>query len=362
VRSTPRVLLAALSLEPGNGGIGRLARLTAAVLARQVRCGKFEAEAITLLDKTPQTDLGLPVRTAAGSRLRFVAEVHRAALTHTHVIYDFLGTARAHCRVPLLRRPFLTWICGVEIWPGPTPDRLKQLRWKTARRADKLLSISHYTRLRSQLDRAQVCWLATESDDAPASCAGAKPPRVLMISRVDEAYKGHQELVDCWPSVVAGAPDAVLTLAGQGPRLEQLRHRAAASPCSRQIEVLGYVPESEMEGLLARTAVFAMPSRGEGFGLVYVEAMRHGIPVIASIHDAGQEINIEGVTGYNVDLDRPNELAQRLVQLLRNPKLATEMGQRGRQHWKWHFAFSAFEARLAPILDRFLAAKKRRAA
>jgi phosphatidylinositol alpha-1,6-mannosyltransferase len=362
VKNIPRVLLAAMSLQPGNGGIGRLARLTARVLARQARSGKIEARAITLLDETPVTDLDLPTWNAAGSRLRFVAQVQRAAFTHTHVIYDFLGTARAHHRVPLLRRPFLAWICGVEVWPEPAPDRLKRLRFKSARRADMLVSISGYTRARSRLGQANVCWLATESDQMPSPKRHAKPARVLMLSRVDETYKGHDILLDCWPRVIASVPDAVLTFAGDGPGLEALRRKAAQSACASRIEVLGFVPESKMDDLWRRTTVFAMPSSGEGFGLVYIEAMRYGIPVIATVCGAAQEINLDGVTGYNINLSDSDELPRRLIQLLKSPQLAAKTGHRGRERWKKHFRFSAFEARFVPILDEFLTHRKRKAA
>ncbi len=102
------------------------------------------------------------------------------------------------------------------------------------------------------------------------------------------------------------------------------------------------------------TTVFAMPSRGEGFGLVYIEAMRHGRPVLASIHDAASEVNLDGVTGYNVDLDKPSELPERLIALLKDADRAAELGVNGKRRWREHFAYSAFKQRFLPILTAFL--------
>ena len=91
--------------------------------------------------------------------------------------------------------------------------------------------------------------------------------------------------------------------------------------------------------------MFAMPSRGEGFGLVYIEAMRHGLPVIASRQDAGQEINIDGETGFNIDLGSVTELPDRIIYLLENPDLAQAMGLAGYKRWAEHFRYGAFKER-----------------
>ena len=97
-----------------------------------------------------------------------------------------------------------------------------------------------------------------------------------------------------------------------------------------------------------------MPARGEGLGLAYLEAMRQGIAIVASVHDAAPEINLHGVTGYNIDLDQPRDLARRLVELLRDRALRDRMGAAGRDRWHAHFRYSAFRDRVQPILRSFL--------
>jgi phosphatidylinositol alpha-1,6-mannosyltransferase len=174
-----------------------------------------------------------------------------------------------------------------------------------------------------------------------------------MVSRADDLYKGHASLIDCWPRVSAAVPGARLTFAGRGTRLTELRDRAAASPVAGSIEFRGFVPEDELDALYLSARVFALPSRGEGFGLVFVEAMRHGLPVVATVHDAGSEVNVDGVTGYNVNLDRPDELPDRLVRLLSDPPHAAALGAAGRRRWAEHFRASAFEARLDAVLTDF---------
>ena len=102
--------------------------------------------------------------------------------------------------------------------------------------------------------------------------------------------------------------------------------------------------------------VFAMPSRVEGFGMVYVEAMRQGLPVIASMQDAGQEVNIDGETGRNVDLNRPGALESALVELLSDADHARRMGEAGRRHWNRAFRYSNFKERFLGALGSGAAA------
>lgn len=85
--------------------------------------------------------------------------------------------------------------------------------------------------------------------------------------------------------------------------------------------------------------------------------MRHGVPVIASVHDAGAEVNADGENGYNVDLERPTDLADKLIALLRDDVLCAALGKRGQERWRTHFSYSAFRTRLAPLLRDFLSVR-----
>ena len=337
------------------GGICRVARLMARALG-EAGC---RVSALDLLDAEPPEDLGIPIRTFRGNRLAFAWACHRAALAGSLLIYDHLGTARAHPRLPGLRRPHVAWIHGIEVWEDLRADRLA-----AARRADLLLCNSNHTPRRAYdlhgapFDRAQVCWLATEEDEPPADppCFDFDgPPTALILGRLDEGrYKGHRELIECWPRVIAAVPEARLLIVGGGSDLEAVRSLAAQSPAAASVEIAGFVPENRIEAVWRRAHVFAMPSRGEGFGLVYIEAMRRGLPVIASVHDAAPEVNLDGITGYNVDLDRPAELPEHVIALLGNPDLARRLGQAGQARWREHFRYSIFRTRFLLLLSNVL--------
>ncbi len=350
-----RLSLAVTSLLPGNGGIARVARLMARVLAEEARHGRLSLRTVGLYDEQGIGDLGVAVTGARGSRWRFTAAIQASELRSTHCLSDSLAMVRAHNVLPLLRRPLLAWIHGIEVWDGARADRLD-----AARRTDLLVANSAYTRERAErlhggFARAEVCWLGTESDEAPVPVRRDGPPIALVLGRLEPGRdKGHQVLIDVWPQVVGAVPDARLRIVGGGPDLPRIRELAAQSAAAANIEVAGFIPDDEIAAVWTQATAFAMPSRGEGFGLVYVEAMRQGVPVIASVHDAAPEINLDGETGYNVDLARPADLVDRVVQILRDRDLATRLGAAGHQRWAQHFRYSAFRQRFLSVLAHFV--------
>jgi phosphatidyl-myo-inositol dimannoside synthase len=351
IRRSPVLTVAAQTFQGSRGGIARVCELVARVaidadypvslLSVENEGGSYEGYDIW--------------RGYGGSRARFVAACAQAALGGNRMLYDQLGTARAHIFPARITRPTGVWIHGIEVWDQLRPDRLR-----VAHRMGCMLANTHFTRERAigydkVFESARVCWLATLEDDPPPDLAALDgPPIVLILGRLDNsAYKGHRELIDTWPAVVEAVPEARLVIVGTGPSLDQHRSLAAASDAAANIEVVGFVPESALPDIWRRTVVFAMPSRGEGFGLSYIEAMRWGVPVIASTHDAGQEVNVHNETGFNVDLDQKHDLKDSLVELLRDRNLARRMGAGGQRRWREHFCYSAFVARFSAELKRF---------
>jgi phosphatidylinositol alpha-1,6-mannosyltransferase len=190
--------------------------------------------------------------------------------------------------------------------------------------------------------------------DAPSlRSPGGDTPTVLIVGRMlsAERYKGHDELLEAWPRIVAACGDARLVIVGDGDDRPRLQAKAAALGIDSSVCFTGFVSQARLREHYADGWVFAMPSRGEGFGLVYLEAMSHGLPCIGSIHDAAGEVIDDGVTGYLVDQRDTTAMAERIVQLLRDRSLRAQMGRCSQERFQTHFTYERFRARLLSILE-----------
>jgi phosphatidylinositol alpha-1,6-mannosyltransferase len=280
-----------------------------------------------------------------GRRLPFVAANLAYSFGSDLVFYDFPGTARAH-RIIGSRKPYYLWVHGLEIWPpGPRRDYARAIRGASAVFANSRHTLDKLSETVPGLANTHLCWLGTEYDDPPVSHLPRRNT-VLFVGRNDEMFaKGQDLLIALWPDVVAEIPDAKLQFVGGGTHLDHLRSVARASPTHASIEISGALPDRRLNEIYAEAKLFAMPSEIEGFGLVYVEAMSHGVPIITSTNDASQELNLDGMTGYAIDRGDKARLVDRIVAILRDPDLHRRLSDGAVEHWRRNFTFSAFSRR-----------------
>jgi phosphatidylinositol alpha-1,6-mannosyltransferase len=188
------------------------------------------------------------------------------------------------------------------------------------------------------------------------------PNTIVILGRMSasERYKGHDQLILALPRVLADVPDATLVCVGRGDDVERLRTKAAALGVGRQVHFPGFVPETALAPLLHHTALFAMPSRGEGFGLVYLEAMRAAVPCLGSRDDAAADVIVDGETGFLVPHQDPDAIAGAVVRVLVDEQLRRRFGSAGRRRYEAVFAYPRFRARFGALLaDAFPSSRRR---
>ena len=353
-RAGERFALATVS-RAGADGIAHVARLLHRALT------ELSGRPPLALDVDPASPEGVTIGERASFATRLVGA--QAARRVDRVIFGHVTLARAQRRIPgAFRRPYAVFTHGVEVWGTPlSVDRLAALQG-----AELLLSNSHFTARRiasmyPALQRVHACPLALlpppvaadagKPDDALLSRIGSRS--VLIVGRMiaAERYKGHDELIDCWRRVCAGVPGAQLVVAGAGDDAERLRGKASAAGLGDAAVFCGRVSDATLAALYERTAVFAMPSCGEGFGIVYLEAMRAGRPCIASSDDGAVDVVVAGETGLLIPHGDRDALATAVIELLSRPERAAALGQAGRRRYEQHFTFGHFRDRLRAALE-----------
>jgi phosphatidylinositol alpha-1,6-mannosyltransferase len=356
---------AGLGLEGGGRALaGRLLATSCAGFARE-RGITLTVLGLTAVGAVPELGTG---RDFAGRQGALARDVWRRQILGRKAAYvfDLLGLARTQAWLPApLRAPYLVPLYGIEVWQRLTGDRARALAGATCR-----LAISAYTAARA---RQMNPGLAPFDIDLLPLCLEERPPAgrvdsdvlaragegfVLIVGRMaaGERYKGHDELLSVLPDLLAGRPGLRVVVAGDGddrPRLER-RARALGLPPDA-VQFTGFASEATLAELYRRAAVFAMPSRGEGFGLVYLEAMRAGKPCVAARDSAAAEVVVDGTTGLLVDPADPATLRDALARLLDEPQLAGRLGAAGRERYLSVFTHERFDARLWPHLDHLTA-------
>jgi alpha-maltose-1-phosphate synthase len=154
--------------------------------------------------------------------------------------------------------------------------------------------------------------------------------RTILYVGYEFERKGGQVLLEAFEKVTAEIPSAELLIAGP-PRVTR--------PLPPRAQLLGRVPPAELSWLYSRASLFVMPSLFEPFGLVFLEAMEHGLPCIGSDRCAMPEIIEDGKCGLIAPAGDAGALAERIIYLLRRPDSMRSMGEYGRQRVRERFTW-----------------------
>ena len=166
---------------------------------------------------------------------------------------------------------------------------------------------------------------------------GVRPDELLVgnVGRL-ALQKGQRHLIAAMPLLLERVPFAHLVIAGGGDLEDYLRDLALQAGVADRVHVLG--PRKDVPALMHAIDVFAMPSIWEGFGLVLLEAMAAGRPIVASRVATIPEVVVDRETGLLVPTGDPVALADALARLAHDPGLARRLGEAGRDRLRRHFS------------------------
>jgi len=305
-----------------------------------------------------QSPVGVEILGARGRRAAFIAAViglMRRTSPSTAIVCSHLHLSPA-AKLLAWRggRPAVV-LCGIEAW---VPVRMLE-RWALS--TSEVTAISQHTidRFRAANPELRALEVGLCHPGLPSTrAAAASTPSIashaaLIVARMSasERYKGHDVLLDVWPRLRERHPEAVLVVAGEGDDRERLQARARDLGLEHAVRFTGSVSDETLAAMYEQCRFFVMPSRDEGFGLVFLEAMRAGKPCIGGT-GAAAEIIEHGVTGFVVDPGHPRDLEAALVRLYDEPAACAQMGAAGRERFLSRFTDRHFRARFARVIAR----------
>ncbi len=213
--------------------------------------------------------------------------------------------------------------------------------WRAARRANRVITVSARSRGRVAelydvpLERIAIVpppfdakrWCAALDTVEPQT--SEERPRVLSVARM-YARKNLLSLVRATAILRQQMPDVHVTIVGDGPERWRLAGLVDSLGLEGSVQLPGQVSFQELVDAYKRCDVFCLPSLQEGFGLVFLEAMASGVPVVACRGTAADELVDDGVNGLLVEQRDDAALTEALLVLLKDGARRRSMGEAGR--------------------------------
>lgn len=279
------------------------------------------------------SDLGAEVMRFA-EQVAAVADRTPADLVHAH---DWMTFPAAMTAAERLRCPLFLHVHSTEYdrsGEGVDPD-IAAIEREACLRADHVFAVSDYTRgmlvSRYGIDpeKVSVVYNAPDADALPPAASfdpGRRRPWVVFLGRLT-FQKGPDHFLRAAAEVARLDPEARFLVCGSGDMLDDLRRQAHDLGVAGRVEFRGFLAPGAVDRLLAQSSLLVMPSVSEPFGLVALEALRAGTPVILS-----RQSGVREVLGHSLQVDfwDHEKLADQILAVLRLPVLSRQLVEEGR--------------------------------
>ncbi|WP_271254327.1 glycosyltransferase family 4 protein [Pseudanabaena sp. Chao 1811] len=218
---------------------------------------------------------------------------------------------------------------GVEAWNIQNP-----LLKKSLQAADLILAVSHFTRDRlcqeQGLSPHKVGILHNTFDDK-AWKISPKPPNllqkyglcndqkiILTVSRLvaSEQYKGYDRILEALPIIRQTIPNIHYIIVGKGSDRDRLEQVVRQNELEKHVTLAGFIPDADLGDYYNLCDLFVMPSKREGFGIVYLESLACGKPTLGGNLDGAVDALCEGEIGVLINPDNLSEIAETIVKIL----------------------------------------------
>lgn len=268
--------------------------------------------------------------------------------------------------LPFVRRGFGFVAHGYECWRDHALCDRRWSRHAAARRARFVFAVSSYTGAelaaltgiprRAILDLPNTLEPGFDRLADSAIPASAPDTELLSVSRLwpEDRMKGVDHTLEAFARLASRHPAARYRIVGQGADKPRLVALAAALGLEQRVVFEEDLTDEQLAERYRRCAAFVLPSGQEGFGIVFLEAMRFARPCVGGNAGGTPEVIADGETGLLVPYGDVTALERALDSLLADPGLRERLGRAGRERLIRQFTFERYRERLAGHLERLL--------
>ena len=182
-------------------------------------------------------------------------------------------------------------------------------------------------------------------------------PKILYVGRLVKLKK-VENLLLAFKKIILRFPETELYIVGSGPQENLLKKLAEELNISSKTFFTGYVSEEEKIRLMKSAWVLVQPSIAEGFGLVLVEANACKTPVVAVDSGGPREVVKDGITGFLVQPNNINQLAEKIIELLEDKNKMVKMGEEGRKMVEENYTWERVAEKVEKIISSYFRQKR----
>ncbi len=177
-----------------------------------------------------------------------------------------------------------------------------------------------------------------------------------IVSRLSYE-KGIDVLMSAMPMILKHYPKVKLLIVGDGAEKEKLSALAEKLKVSDVITWAGLQPKDRLGGFYSQMELVVVPSRFEGFGLTAIEAMNHGIPVVASAVDGLKEVIVDGSSGVMFESEDSDALSKAIVDLIENDVKRNSLAEAGKKRVEEHFSYTIYQQKISELYEAVIGRK-----
>jgi Glycosyltransferase len=329
-----KILFLTLNVFSATGGIEKVCRIAGKALYES----DFNVNIFSMHDnRNDFNNRYFPVKIFSafdGKKINFILKSISTGVKQEIIIMSHINLLIIGCFIKLLspKTKIILLAHGVEIWQPLSAWKIKMLQT-----CDSIFAVSTFTKkkLKELYNIDSKCMVLNNCLDPflPKEYEGnnnlyhkynlSKENFILItVTRISatEQYKGHEKVIESINRIIKQFPELRYIIAGKYDLSEKERLEKVINHynLNNKIFFTGFIPDDELPGYYNSSDLFIMPSKGEGFGIVFIEAMNYGLPVIAGNKDGATDALCNGKLGLLVDPENVEEISAAITKVIQN--------------------------------------------